>query len=53
MTKIDLPKSSKELITQFLPDCEQPEDVNEKQFQEALMNFHLAMMGKTGKAMQL
>lgn len=29
MTKIDLPKSSKELITRFLPDCEQPENVNE------------------------
>ena len=47
MTKNDLPKSSQELITRFLPEYEQPEDVNEKQFQEALMNFHLAMMGKT------
>lgn len=52
MTKNDLPKSSKELITRFLPDCEQPEDVSQldgKQFQEALMNLHLAMMGKTEK----
>ena len=49
MTKNDLPKSSQELITRFLPEYEQPEDVNEKQFQEALMNFHLAMMGKTEK----
>lgn len=29
MTKIDLPKSSKELIIRLLHDCEQPEDVNQ------------------------
>lgn len=49
MTKNDLPKSSQELITRFLPDSEQGGDVtqvDEKQFQEALMNLHLAMMGK-------
>ena len=52
MTKNDLPKSSQELITRFLPDSEQGGDVtqvDEKQFQEALMNLHLAMMGKTEK----
>lgn len=40
MTKNDLPKSSQELITRFLPDSEQRGDVTQvdgKQFQEALM----------------
>lgn len=52
MTKINLPTSSQELISRFLPDCEQRDDANPMNgelFQKALMNFHHAMMGKNEK----
>lgn len=50
MKKINLPTSSQELISRFLPDCEQRDDANPMNgelFQKALMNTNFSNVGSS------